>query len=98
MQLRELKQLFQQTPQVSIYGAPVKFTIEDLYIGLEWRGLDTGNLFSGSINREGLRDMKVVDSNSIAVRLAFLREGKVVFNKNFTPIAFNHLVGVPILH
>ncbi len=97
MDLSELKKIFQQSPVITIYGAPVKYKIEDLYIALEWRGLDTGALYVGGINKEGIDELKVVDFNTIAVRLAHLEKGKVVFNKNWTPISFWHNVGIPIL-
>lgn len=97
--LKEFKQLVTTSPLITIYNAPVKFSVEMLFVSLEWRGLETGNIFAGGVNSENLAEAKFVSNNTIAVRLAYLdAKGNVHFNSGYTPIAFWHKIEVPIIH
>lgn len=97
LSLKEFKQLVKTSPLINIHNAPVKAKANAQSVYLEWRGLDTGTLFGGSVDAVNLKDAKFTGTNEVSIRLANVSGEKVNYNAHYTSINFWHVVEVPIM-
>lgn len=101
MTLKQFKQLSKRATRITIYNAWVHTKIHENYVHLQWRGVDSGRLFSGGVNEENLKDIKFAadfkdpsirfaSDNVIAVKLAFLNptNQNIYYAAGYTPIQF----------